>query len=312
MATAKVRSAVTNTLLKGRDYALSGLIAVFAANIIWGISDVCIKIIGRGQLVTCILGFTGFIFLLLIALIRRDTISFKEFLYAFPLGFQRSIIWAGIFIAYQQDNPAIATTIYSFSLVVAIVFFGPLLGEKITARILIITLVGVLGVVLTASESLTNLKFSSGSIIVLLLLPLGAAGTFMLRKLQQNVPAETAPLYYFLWVGILMLPIALLSHPEFGFTRHDYFVIVVMAITGAGGHYLYSISQKSTTFQFNSIAGTLHSPSTAICAYLFIGSTLVWSQMVGMAIVIVVVAYISISTKKPDVQILEENVPVGP
>ena len=303
---------MTSNQLRGKEYALSGLITVVVANIIWGISDICIKIIGRGQLVTCILGFTGFIFLAAVSYATKNPLSLKEFLRAFPIGLQRAVIWAGLFIAYQQDNPAISTTIYSFSLVVAIVLFGPLLGEKVTARILLISLVGVIGVVLTANESFSRLHLSSGSIIVLALLPVGAAGTYLLRNLQKTVPAETAPTYYFLWVGILMLPIALLSHPRYEFTHHEIFVIVIMAITGAGGHLLYSLSQKGTTFQFNAIAGTVHSPSTAICAFLFLGSTLKWHQVVGMVIVIAVVAYISIAVKKPEVQELDENLLVGP
>lgn len=99
-----------------------------------------------------------------------------------------------------------------------------------------------------------------------------------------------------------MLPVALLSHPHYEFTHHELFVIVVMAITGAGGHLLYSLSQKGTTFQFNAIASSVHSPSTAIFGFWFIGITLAWHQLLGMAIVIAVVLYVSITAKKPTVQ----------
>lgn len=290
-----------------REYTYTGLATILLANIVWGISDISISYIGRGQLVTCLLGFTGFIFLVLINLIRKDRFHFRDFVYAFPIGLQRSIIWGGLFYAYQEDNPAIATTIYSFSLVVAIVIFGPLLGEKITLRVVCISLVGVAGVILNANESFTSLELSRGSIISLCMLPLGAAGTYLLRDLQKKVPAETAATYYFLWVGILMLPIAALTHPRFEFTHLEIWVIIAMTISGAGGHFLYSISQKGTTFQFNAIASAIHSPSTALCALIFLGATLAPHQIVGMIIVVAVVAYVSITANRKVEQELDES-----
>lgn len=292
---------------RGKDYAISGLVAIISANLIWGISDVAISYLERGLLTVALCGLGGFVVLIIIQLIKGTPLSFRDFLHAFPIGLQRSVIWAGLFIAFEKDNPAIATTIFSFSLVVAVVVFGPLVGEKITVRIVVISLVGVLGVVLTSNESFMELKFSTASWIVLAMLPISAAGTYLLRDLQKRVPAESSATYYFLWVGIIMTPISLFMSPRFEFRNLEFAAMIAMFITGALGHYLYSISQKNTTFQFNAVASSIHSPATAICAWLFLDSKLAFHQWVGMVIVIGVVAYISISAKSKEIQELDET-----
>ena len=50
------------------EYTKSGFLAVSSANVGWGIADVCISIIGRGQVVTWAHGITGAVFLALVML----------------------------------------------------------------------------------------------------------------------------------------------------------------------------------------------------------------------------------------------------
>lgn len=291
----------------GSEYSNSGLLALTSANIGWGIADVCITIIGRGQVVTWIHGITGAIFLLTISIFLGGKFSWKDFISSFPIGLQRAVVWSAIFIAFQEDNPSIAITVISFSLVVSIVVFGPKLGEKLTPKILVLAFIGSIGLLLTSVKSFTDFELSKGAIISLLVLPVMSAGTYILRNVQKKVPAKTAPVYMYAWIALLTSFLIPFSNPRFDFTNHEIFVLVVLMVFGAGGHYLFNYSQPRTSFRFNAIASTVHTPATAIFTWWFIGGTLNFQQILGMVIVTVVVAYMSISAKRPEVQEFEES-----
>lgn len=237
----------------------------------------------------------GAVFGFFIFVAIRQKVSFKDFLHTFPIGLQRSIVWGGLFYAFQEDNPAIGITIMSFSLIVSIVVFGPLLGEKVTPKILLLAGLGVVGVVLTSNESLTQFEFSASAWICIALLPVSAAGTYILRRVLNTVPERASATYMYSWIGILYTPVMFFVNPEFGFTNHEIFVLIVLMVFGAGGHFLFSMSQSRTSYRFNAIASTVHIPATAIFTWWFIGGTLQPHQILGMVIVISVVTYLSIA-----------------
>ena len=90
----------------------------------------------------------------------------------------------------------------------------------------------------------------------------------------------------------------------------EYFVHLCMAILGAGGHMSFNYSQKRTSFRFNAIASTIHTPVTAIFAWWLLGENLKPHQMFGIVIVTGVVAYMSLSTRSKKAQEFEKN--LGP
>lgn len=289
------------------EYTRAGLVAVMIPNVGWGLSDVCIAIIGRGQVVTWVHGVTGAFFAIGVLVAMRNKLNFRKFLRAFPIGLQRAIVWGALFYAFQEDNPAIGITILSFSLIVSIVVFGPLLGEKVSPQILAIAFVGVVGVILTANTSLTGVEFSKSAIIAIAMLPLAASGTYVLRHVLKSVNPQESTTYMYLWIAILYTPVMFFIDPVFEFTNYEIFIIAVLTIAGTGGHFLFSYSQKYTTFRFNAIASTLHVPATALFSWWLIDATLLPHQIVGMVIVIGVVAYMSIATHPKDDQATAEN-----
>ena len=297
--------------LGAKEYTVGGIAAVTSCNIGWGVSDICINIIGRGQVATWIHGVTGAAFLFFITLVLRYPLNFKDFLNSFPIGLQRTVVWSAMFIAFQDDNPSIAITVMSFSLVLSIVVFGPRLGEPLTKQILVISFIGFIGLVLTSVKSFTDFELSKGALIALVVLPVASAGTFILRNTQKKVPSNTNACYMYIWIALLTSIVIPFLHPKFNFTNHEIFVIGVLTVLGAGGHILFNYSQPRTTFRFNNIASSVHTPATAIFAWWFIGSTLVVHQILGIVIVTATVAYMSFVTKKPEVQELEENLSPG-
>ena len=292
------------------EYTKSGFLAVSSANVGWGIADVCISIIGRGQVVTWAHGITGAVFLALVMLGLREKLVWKDFVRSFPIGLQRTIVWSAVFVAFQEDNPAIAITVLSFSLVLSIIVFGPRLGEKLTPQILILSMIGFVGLVMTSLESFDSFNLSRGAVLSLLVLPIASAGTYILRNVQKSVPAKTTACYMYIWIGLLMSPSMLFVNPKFEFTNHEILVLTILAVLGAGGHLLFNYSQPRTSFRFNAIASTIHTPATAFFAWWFIGGTLNLHQLLGMLVVTVVVAYMSIATRSKKAQELEEN--LGP
>ncbi len=290
-----------------KEYTATGFLAVSGSHIGWGISDVCIKIIGRGQVATWVHGVTGAIFLIFVMFVLRTPLKLKDFLKSFPIGAQRALSWAAIFIAFQEDNPAIAITVLSFSLVVSIIVFGPMLGEKLNAQILLLSFVGVIGLLMTSLTDLNSFELSKGALISLIALPIASAGTYILRNVQKQVPTNTVACYMYIWIAILLTPVMFFVNPKFGFTNHEIFIIIVLTVFGAGGHIFFNYSQKRTSFRFNAIASTVHTPSTAIFTWWFLGGTLEYHQILGMVIVTGVVAYMSIVTRSKKVQELEES-----
>lgn len=297
----------TSGRINPQEFTLAGLLAVGGANIGWGLADVCISIIGRGQVITWIHGIMGAIFLGFYVFFTKEKFVCKDFKASFPIGLQRTVVWSALFIAFQDDNPSIGITVISFSLVVSIVVFGPRLGEKLTPRILILAFIGTIGLILTSVESFTNFTLSRGAVLSLLVLPIAASGTYVLRNVQKKVPVETTPMYMYMWIAILASISIPFFDPKFSFTNHEILVLLVLMVFGAGGHIFFNYSQQHTSFRFNAIASTIHNPSTAIFAWWLVSDTLHLHQIVGMIIVTVVVAYMSVSTRRKAVQELEEN-----
>ena len=276
----------------------------------WGIADVCIAYIGRGQVVTWIHCTTAALFLFSLMPILKQNFSLKAFWNSFPYGLLRALSWGLLFYAFQADNPTVAITISSFSIVLTVAVFGPLMGEKLTARVVLLALVGVVGLILTSNQSLNEFSFSKGVVAAFIALPIASSGTYVLRHVQKKVPSDMTGLYMYTWVAILFTPVMFFISPRFEFTNFDIFVIIVLMVTGAGGHLLFGISQEHTTLRANAILGIIHIPMTAIMSWIFLSKGLHIHQMVGMAIVITVVTYFSITSHQRDVEeVLESQTP---
>ncbi|MFN8015268.1 MAG: DMT family transporter [Acidimicrobiia bacterium] len=290
-----------------REYTYAGLAAVLSANIGWGFADNLISLLNRGNLVVWLHSTTGAIFLLVVTLGLKQKLVWKDFLHTFPIGLQRSIVWIALFLAFQEDNPAIGITVLSFAGVIVILVFGPKLGEKITPKILVLSLIGVIGLLATSLKDLNQFEFTRGSLLALMVLPVSAAGTYILRNVQKKVPTKTAPFYMYMWIAILTTPLLSIIDVRLGFTTKDTIVLILLAIIGAGGHLLFTYSQNHTSFRFNTIASTIHNPMTAIGAWLLLDKVLKVHQIIGMAIVSCVVAYMTLSTRKKAALELQEN-----
>lgn len=290
-----------------REYTYAGLAGVLVTNPLWGLADVCVAIIGRGQVVTWVHSATAGIFLCFLVVLAGTKLSFRDFLNAFPIGLQRAIVWAALFYAFQTDNPAIGITIMSFSTVVSIVVFGPMLGEKLNPKILAMSSIAVVGVLLTSLQEFGGFAFSSAAIACICVLPISSAGTYVLRNVQKKVPANASGCYMFLWVAVLYTPLMPFIHPRFEFTNHEILILIILMVAGGLGHFIFGISQNHTTFRFNAIATTLHTPMTALFSWWFISKTLHLHQIIGMIIVISVVAYLSIVTHPKEEELPLEN-----
>lgn len=297
---------------RSKEYTFAGMAAVTSANVGWGLTDNLIKILGRGQLITWVYGVSGSLFILGVLLVTREKLVWKDFIRSFPIGLQRAIVWSVLFIAFQEDNPAIAITVLSFSLVVSIIVFGPRLGEEITSKVIFLSIIGSFGLIMTSVVSFSDLQFSRGAILAVCVLPVAAAGTYVLRNVLKSVPSKPTALYMHVWVAILLTFALPFIHQKAGFTNKEVWLIVVMAVVGAGGHLINNYSQHHTTFRFNAIASTIHTPASAIFAWWLVGSTLLFHQIIGMVIVTGVVGYFAVTTRKPEIQELDENLAIGP
>lgn len=296
----------------GQDYTKAGLVSVLSAFIIWGISDVSMGYVGRGQITLSIVSIAGFIFLAVINMIKKERLTVQDFFKSFPIGLQKTIVWAGLYIAYQYSNPAIVVTILSFSLVISIVLYSPLLGEKVSAKIVYVSLVGVVGLILTSVPSLGSFHISIGVLIALLLLPIFSASAFLIRNTLKHVPSQTVATYYFLWSGIITLPVAIMSRPSSAYSKSDVVAIAAIIVTGCVGHLFYNFSQKATSLQFNSVASALHVPSTALFAWIILRDTLAIHQLVGMAIALCAVVFVALTANQQEDQELEKSPQLEP
>lgn len=285
-----------------KEFTKKGFLLITIPNIGWGIADVCIAYIGRGQVVTWVHSFTAALFLISLTFVLKQKINIKDFLNAFPYGVQRAILWGVLFYAFQEDNPTIAITVLSFAIVLTVVIFGPLMGEKVTLKIVSIALIGVVGLVLTSNQNLTEFSFSKGAVLALIMLPLSSAGTYILRHVQKKVPSNMTGLYMYTWIALIYTPVMFFVNPRFEFTSFDIFVIIVLMITGAGGHLLFGISQDHTTLRANAILSIIHIPVTAIASWIFLSRELKLHQMLGIVIVVSVVTYFSISSHSKEVE----------
>ena len=249
---------------------LKGFTFLLVANTGWGISDVFIAYLSRGQFTTWFHGVTGAIFLYIVFLFTKEKFSFYEFRKTFWIGLQRSIVWTVLFFAFQEDNPAIAISILATSGIFAILAFSRFEGEKPTIEIYAYSIVAVIGVLLVSLKNLDQFSFTLSALLSIFILPISALGTTILQHVQKTVPANKSGFYMYLWIAILIsftLPFYNLSYK---LTFKEFGIFVLLAIFGAGGHILYGISQNLTTFNMNIIASNIHVPLTAIFTFLIL------------------------------------------
>ena len=255
--------------------------------------DTIIAQLSLGEFTVWVHGVTGAIFLFTIMVIQKQKFVFKEFLNTFYLGIQRSIVWAALFIAFQEDNPTIAITIASFSSVISILVFSRFFHEKITPRVLTLAMFGIVGCLFISLKNLDNFTFSRGAILALMILPLASTGPYLVRKTQVKVPVKKSAMYMYLWVAILLS----FTYPFFPknilIGTHEIVLIAILTITGAGGHILYNYAQVHTSYILSILVSNIHTVSTAIFAYIILGRTLNIHQIIGVIITLSVVGFVS-------------------
>lgn len=273
---------------------LRGLTVLMFANLGWGLCDVLIAYVSRGQFTTWFHGVTGTIVLGTILLFQGKKFSVQEFKSAFPLGLQRAAVWTVLFYAFQEGNPTIAITILSFSSVLAIIIFSKYLNEKPTLIIYMSALFGTVGVILASLKSLDSFVLTTGAILSLIILPVSSAGPFIVRKVQNKVPADKSAFYMYVWVSIIITFTLPFANITYSLTTKEIWIFALMALVGAGGHLLYNLSQKQTSFIVNIIVSNIHIPATAILSYILIDKSLNVHQIVGILIIVAVVAFVSI------------------
>ena len=192
---------------------LIGVSCLTVTNIFWGLTDILVAYLARGQLTTWVHSFLGAIFLL-------------SFLYVLKIKF-RAVNWSVLFYAFGQANPAISIAILSFSGVFAIVFYSKFIDDKPDGVIYLLASIGVIGVILISVDDFQNITFNKGAVIALIILPISAAGTLVLRRVQIRVPANKSGLYTFIWASLLLFPTLFFVDVKFAITGREFYIVQI-------------------------------------------------------------------------------------
>ncbi len=287
---------------------LIGVSCLTITNIFWGLTDILVAYLARGQLTTWIHSFLGAIFLLSFLYVLKIKFNYKEFLSAFPIGFHRAVTWSVLFYAFGQANPAISIAILSFSGVFAIVFYSKFIDDKPDGVIYLLASIGVIGVILISVDDFQNITFNKGAVIALIILPISAAGTLVLRRVQIRVPANKSGLYTFIWASLLLFPTLFFVDVKFAITGREFYIFVLLAVLASLGHLLYGISQTHTSYSSNILIANIHTPFTAIFAFFILRQTLTYFQLLGIGITIIIVTSAAFYEQKyKNVDLLTSN-----
>ena len=187
------------------------------------------------------------------------------------------------FAALKDTSVADVLVISALAPGLVLLAAGPMFGERVARKELVLLLVSVAGVVVfvlgsreTPAWSLRGDLFALGALLVF-------TGYFLLSKrIRQRVPAVEYMTTVTVVAAILMTPVAFVSGTRIGGLRlQDWGWLAVFVSTAQGGHILLAWAHRQVDATVSSLLLLGEVPLTAVAAFVFLGQPVTWLMAVG-------------------------------
>ncbi len=272
----------------------AGLVAAVTAVVFWATGNVIVRRVDLSGLQIAfwrIALLAGIYWLILIATGRR--LTWEHFKASAPAGIAISLEIGAFFVAIKSTTVANTTIIGALQPIVLLFFGIHRFGERVTARLVAVSLTALLGVALVVFGSAAQPTWSPrGDLLAFVAMLLFAAYYLFAKSARYRVPAlefQTA-----VWVAgaIVILPFAVFDAGGIVVpaARHWWGLLAMVAIPGTG-HLLMNWAHPRVNLSVSSLL-TLGIPVlSTIGAALFLDESIIGWQIPGIAVVIAALSY---------------------
>ncbi len=212
-------------------------------------------------------------------------------------GFAFGLDIATFFLAIRNTSVAIAVTLSALQPIVIAGAAALMFGEKIQRRHILGALIAIPAVGLVAfGGTPTSDRSLFGDVMAVLALFAWAAYFIASKKARQTLTTmeymTTLNLVAFITVFSLALTTGVLFQPDGQLDPGRALAIVAVVAIPGTGHILMNWAHAHTTLMLTSLATLAMPVISTVGAYVFLGQEISWLQLVGIATVLITLAFV--------------------
>lgn len=251
------------------------------------------------------LGFHRFVWLALALVIivyaRGQRITLTTLRWSWLPGVLFAANIAMFFTAVKLTTIANATVIGAIQPALAMVLVGPVLGEEVRRRDVVLTATAISGVVLVVYGSSTRPEWDvRGDLLSLLAILAWTAYLFATRRAREHLGAMELQATLTVVAALVALPIALASGQAMAVPRSSWIFLAVLAFVGGTGHTLVNYAHAHTKLLLMSLMFLVVPVLSMLWAALFLDEPINAWQGIGMSVVVVSLGRLIASATKPE------------
>ncbi|NRB68295.1 MAG: DMT family transporter [Vibrio sp.] len=222
---------------------------------------------------------------------HRVTLSRRDLVYLFIIASVGVTVQNfSIFAAMRYTSPTNASIIMANVPLTGVLLSAMILKSNITRLNIVGSLISVVGVILVITHGeLSSVSFNLGDILMVVALLSGCLYTILLKLWSQHIPVEQQ-LRWVMCLGAVQLFVIAAVEGDLildmaRLTSQDALLVLYMGLFGTLLSYYFwmkgaiVLGPKKTTSLFNAL------PVFSLLISLFMGATIFWIQLVGVAVV---------------------------
>jgi drug/metabolite transporter (DMT)-like permease len=282
----------------------AGTAGAFVAVSMWGLGNVLVASIPLNGLVIGVyrLGLGTLVYLAALYA-RGGQLSKRSFRYGWIGGIAFGLDIAAFFLAVRNTTVSIAVTISALQPVVIAVFAAVTFGEKIRARHIIGTAVAVPAVAIVAFSGADSSGQSLfGNLMAVAALFAWSAYFIASKKARERLPTmeymTVMNLVAFFTVLAIAVPAGVLWNEGGDMTWSTAALIVGVVALPGSGHIFMNWAHAHTTLMLTSLATLTMPVVSTLGAWAFLDQTVTTLQLVGIAVVLAVLAYVVVGDSR--------------
>ena len=276
-----------------RENRAEGIAGVVAAVAAWGFGPIFIKLIGlQGLTLALYRLWLGFGVMALVAVVTGRRISGDDARTAALGGFLFGINVTFFVSAIKHTSVADASLITALAPVLILVAAGPMFGERIAFRDLVLTAVILGGVGLVVIGSSGRPEWSVlGDVLAVGALVSWAAYFVATKKARIKMGTVEYQTVVMLTASLVVTPYVLLSGSELVRPGSDdwFWLVLFVLVPGAVGHGLMSWSHRYVDVSVSSLIVVAQPVVSALAAAVVLDEALGALQLLGGAVVLIAI-----------------------
>ena len=239
--------------------------------------------------------------LLVVMAVRGQRVTLLALRWSWLPGLLFAINIAMFFSAVKLTTIANATVIGAIQPALAMVFVGPILGEKVRRFDVGMTAVAISGVILVVYGSSTRPEWDvRGDLLSFGAILAWTLYLFATKRARQHLGAIELQAVLTVVAAVVVLPLALASGQAMAVPRSSWIFLAVLAMLGGVGHTLVNYAHVNTKLLLVALMFLAVPVLSTSWAALFLSEPVNRWQVAGMAVVVGALSTLIASNARPE------------